>query len=203
MSSYSVHYRAVRPVRFTRMQLAIRLLAMLAFGAIGVTFGLVFMVAYLLLPAFAAARLVSNPVEFEIADAPRLVRMLHWLSAVFAWAWLVTDELPSREPSETVRLSIDGPTVNEPSRALWRVITGLPSALMLGLLSFFGGLVWLWAALTVLMSERVGSAPHRYLEGLQRWTFRLLAYQASLVEEYPPFTLHESRPWRHEPTTVG
>lgn len=203
MSSYPVHFSAVVPPRFTRMQLAIRLLAMLAFGAIGVSLGAVFMVAYLLLPAYAAMRLASHPVAYEVRDAPRLVRALHWLAAVYSWAWLVTDDLPSVEPSETVRLSVEGPPATEPSRALWRVLTGLPSALVLTLLAAVGGLVWLWAAVTVLLREQVGSGAHRFLEGLQRWTLRLLVYQASLVQEYPPFTLSDSRPFRREPTAAS
>lgn len=56
-------------------------------------------------------------------------------------------------------------------------------------LGAIGVLVWLWAALSVLVGERVGAGAFRYLVGLPRWSLRLLAYQASLVEAYPPFPL--------------
>ncbi len=52
--------------------------------------------------------------------------------------------------------------------------------------------VWAWAALSILLWERVGPGAFDYLVGLQRWSIRLLAYQASLVDEYPPFSLSEA-----------
>jgi len=43
----------------------------------------------------------------------------------------------------------------------------------------------------ILVAQRVGPHAFAYLVGLQRWSIRLLAYQASLVDEYPPFSLSE------------
>jgi len=74
---------------------------------------------------------------------------------------------------------------------LVRVITGLPSALALGFLCWIGVFVWMWAALTILFAERVGPGALAYLTGLQRWSVRLLVYQAGLVDAYPPFSLSD------------
>lgn len=63
---------------------------------------------------------------------------------------------------------------------------------MLALVGMVGMLVWLWAALSILFTLHVGGGAFHFLEGLQRWTMRLLVYQASLVEAYPPFSFGDS-----------
>ncbi|MBE7454234.1 MAG: DUF4389 domain-containing protein [Kofleriaceae bacterium] len=195
MSTYPVHLQVVRPQRFTRLQHAIRVLAFVALGVLGISFGALFLAAYLGLPAFVASRLAGQrAAPAEPGDAPRLTRLLHWMAAVSAWTGLTAEHLPARSPEETVRFEIEGQTHPTPASALWRVLTGLPSALVLAVLGCLGGLVWLWAALSVLITERVGDGAHHYLEGLQRWSVRLLAYQASLVDEYPPFSFADAPP---------
>ena len=76
-------------------------------------------------------------------------------------------------------------------RQFWFLSSILPSALVLGLLSLFGALVWLWAVLSILLNQTVPRSAWAYLSGVQRYTYRLLAYQAALVDEYPPFALSE------------
>ncbi len=74
---------------------------------------------------------------------------------------------------------------------------------MLAILCWIGVFVWLWAALSILLFERVGPDAFGYLVGLQRWSIRLLAYQASLVDEYPPFSFTEPPAADHvAPTTA-
>ena len=118
-----------------------------------------------------------------------LVRALRWFAAVSAWCGLTADHLPGRSPDETVAVELHGGTARPtPRAAIARVLTGLPSALVLALLGCIGNLVWLWAALSILVHERVGPRAFAYLAGLQRWSVRLLAYQAALVDDYPPFS---------------
>jgi hypothetical protein len=200
MIHYPVHYAAEKPVRFTRLQLALRVVAFLVIGMVGLSLSLVLAIAYLALPAFAAARLAGQPdgSAYLSEDGPRVRRMLSWLSAVFAWLGLVTDRIPQRDPHEAVRLSIDpdarGATEPTASSALWRILAGLPSAIVLALLYFVGAFVWLWSAIRILLSEEVGDAAHAYLTGVQRWTMRLLSYQASLVDTYPPYGFEDEPP---------
>jgi hypothetical protein len=193
---YPVRYHVDRPARFMRLRLLIRLLAFVVLGLLGLSLGLLFWAAYVGLAIFAAARLSEprDPAAYMEEDGPRVLRGLTWFAAVFAWMGLVTDRLPHRSPQEVVRIDIERSGSPTTASALWRLLIGLPSALVLCLLGVIGWFVWVWAALCVLVNERVGDVALAYLTGLQRWTVRLLAYQASLVEAYPPFSFDESPP---------
>jgi hypothetical protein len=46
---------------------------------------------------------------------------------------------------------------------------------------------------SILADTRAGAWTFRFLEGVERWMLRLLAYQAGLVDAYPPFALSEDR----------
>lgn len=196
MTSYPVHYQVAQPLRFDRLQLLVRLVAFCALGLLGLSFGLVFFVAYLALPVLAASRLTLErpPAAYAEQDGPRILGAMRWFAAVCAWAGLVSDRLPARTPDETLTLTVEGLTRPTSTSAIWRVATGLPSALVLAILGWIGVLVWVWAALSVLLFERVGAGAFDYLVGLQRWSIRLLAYQASLVDEYPPFSFADDGP---------
>jgi len=196
MTQYPVEYHAKHPQRFSVVQLALRLVVFIVLGALGISFGLLFFVLYLGLPAFAAIRIQSGGHQRYLSvDGPNIVGMLRWVAAVCAWTGLVVDRLPQRDPAELVTLSVkhwDGqPT---PGTALARVVTGLPSALFLLIVGFVGTFVWLWAALSILFTHNVGSNAHAFLEGVQRLCLRLLVYQASLVESTPPATLQDDAP---------
>lgn len=193
MIPHPVHYSVDRPERFTRLQLLIRVLAFIVLGIVGLSLGLVFMAAYLGLPLFAAARLSGRPEpgSYLDEDGPRLTRLLSWFAAVYSWFGLVSVRLPDRTPGEVVRVEIERGGQPTTASALWRLLLGLPSALALWLLSLIGCLVWLWAAITILLHERVGGGAFDFLAGLQRWAVRLLAYQASLIDEYPPFSFDD------------
>lgn len=196
-TAYPVHYSVERPLRFSRINLLVRVLAFLAIGVIGLSFGTVFLFAYLALPVFAAIRISgADPAAYYRQDGPRVVAALRWLAAICAWAGLVAERLPSRAPAETVTIEIEDTPhrVLSPSSAIWRVLAGIPSALVLAILGWLGMFVWLWAALSILFTERVGPGAFHYLVGLQRWSVRLLAYQAALVDEYPPFSFSDAPP---------
>lgn len=195
-ATYPVHYHVDPPPRFTRLQLLIRVVAFCALGMIGLSFGAVFICAYVALPVVAAIRVSSRSAEkYAREDGPTVFAALRWFAAASAWAGLIAEQLPTRVPEETVKITVE-PTVNPqttPSSAMWRIVKGLPSAIVLGLLCWIGTLVWLWAALSILFVQRVGPGAFNFLVGLQRWSIRLLAYQASLVDEYPPFDVSDSQ----------
>jgi len=193
MLNYPVHYQVEPPALFTRLELFARFLAFLLIGILGVSFGSVFVLAYLALPVVAATRISSRGADVYLRDdAPRLARALRWYDAVCAWAGLVTDRLPAQTHDETILLSIEPGGHPTARSALLRVFHGLPSAIVLAVLLWVGALVWIWAALSILFHRRVGSAAFAYLVGLQRWSIRLLAFQASLVEPYPPFSFDDA-----------
>jgi len=193
-TSYPVHYAVPYPTRFTRLQLLLRILVFCVLGMVGLSFGLALLVGFAALPVFAALRLTSRgdaPHAYVTEDGPRVTALLRWFAAVSAWAGLIADELPRRSPDETVRVEVDPDARPTPGSALVRLITGIPSAIVLGALCWVGMFVWIWAALSVLVREHVGVHAFNYLVGLQRWSIRLLAYQASLVDEYPPFSFSD------------
>jgi Domain of unknown function (DUF4389) len=196
--TYPLHYSVERPLHFSRRQLLLRVFAFCLLGLLGLSFGAVLFAAYVLLPAFATGRLASGRTVETYAreDGASVLRALHWLAAVSAWAGLTADRLPSSSPAETVGLELSSapPASSSPGAALWRLISGLPSAFALTVMCWVGTLVWLWAAISVLLFGRVGRGAFDYLVGLQRWSLRLLAYQAYLVAEYPPFTFDDSLP---------
>jgi Domain of unknown function (DUF4389) len=195
-ATYPVSYSLDRPARFSRLQLAVRVVAFLALGVLGLSFGTVFFFGYLALPVFAAIRLARDDTAatYLTADGPRVVTALRWFAAISAWVSLLAEHLPARSPDETVALRVEPDARPTVSAAIWRVITGLPSAFVLALLGALGVLVWLWAALSVLITQEVGPGAFAYLSGVQRWSVRLLAYQASLVDEYPPFSFAAAPP---------
>ena len=190
MRAYPVRLTVAPSERFTRLQLVIRLLAFVVLGMLGLSLGALFIAAYLALPGFAAARLGAGrgARAYLEEDGPRVLRALGWFAAIYAWFGLATDRLPLRSPDESVRLEVEPAGQPTPASALLRILVGLPSALVLALLGCIACLVWLWAALQIVVRERVSSGPIAFLVGMQRWATRLLVYQASLVDEYPPFS---------------
>jgi hypothetical protein len=195
MTSYPVRYSIEHPPRSSRINLLVRAAALIALGALGLSLGTVFLVAYLILPVYAVSRL-SGPGDlaaYRREEGPRIVAALRWLAALGAWAGLTAEQIPGRSPQETVMLEIDeAAPAAMTSSPIWRVLTGIPSALVLAFLCWIGTFVWLWAALSILVRERVGAGAFQYLVGLQRWSIRLLAYQAALVDEYPPFSFSDA-----------
>jgi len=191
MLAYPVHYTVEKPSRYTRLQLGIRLIASLALGLLGLSLGLIYLVAYVVAPAYAASRLSSGGAYLR-EDGPKVARALSWFAAVYAWFALVTDGLPARAPDERVQVVVEPMGTPSAGSAAWRLLLGLPSAFALAILGCIGGLVWLWSVLNVLFFERVGDGAHAYLVGVQRWSVRLLAYQASLVDVYPPFSFDDA-----------
>lgn len=197
MNHYPVHYSVEQPTHFSRPQLLIRILAFVAIGMLGISFGGALWFLYLVLPVFAAIRLGARgqASRYVDDDGPRVFKVLHWFAVISAWAALVVENLPTRRPEERVSLIIDEGAAPHPNATspIWRVFTGLPSALVLIVLSIIGVFAWLWAALSILINERVATGAFNYLVGLQRWSLRLLAYQAALVDDYPPFSFSDHR----------
>ena len=196
-SNYPVHYAIEPPPRFTRLQLLIRLLAFCVIGMLGLSFGAVFLVGFIALPVFAAVRLSSRDTaqhSYVTDDGPGVIAALRWFAALSAWFGLIAEHLPTRSPDETVRIEVEATAHPTSSSALFRLLSGLPSALVLGLLCWLGMFVWLWAAFSILFTERVGMGAFNFLVGVQRWSIRLLAYQAALVDDYPPFSFSDLAP---------
>ncbi|MCH7523061.1 MAG: hypothetical protein IH920_04735 [Chloroflexi bacterium] len=147
-TDYPVTFDVVRPERFERTQVFLRILLLIIIsivtGAVGWIFGLV----YLLLPVLAAI-LVSNRgrERFIEEEGARVSGWLRWLVAFYAYLIILTDRFPTERPGEIVRFEVragGSPTVGS---ALLRLIYSIPNAFVFVLLGIVSVVVWLIAAL--------------------------------------------------------
>jgi Domain of unknown function (DUF4389) len=60
---------------------------------------------------------------------------------------------------------------------------------VLALLGYVAAIAWIIAAVLVLVDGHYPANLWRFLFGIVRWEACLVAYVASLVDQYPPFTL--------------
>lgn len=190
----SVSLDVERPPVFRRAHVLPRLGLLIVVGWVGHPWGLL----WLGLPAIAAI-LVSQKGGQRYLDenGPAAIRVLHWILDLTAYLALLTDELPGRGDHPT-RFGVErsgSPTVGS---ALLRVLYAIPSLIVLAILSFVGSIVWFVALLLVVFEETYPEGLWRFLLGLVRFEACLLAYLASLVDDYPPFTLETTH---HQPST--
>jgi Domain of unknown function (DUF4389) len=174
-----------RPPVFQRAHVFLRIALLVLIGWIGHPFGLL----WLGLPVVAAV-LVSQKGGQRYLDenGGTVTRVLNWILELVAYLALMTDELPG-QTEHPVRLRVErsgSPTVGS---ALLRILYAIPNLIVLAILAFVGAIVWLIAAVLVLVKENYPDSLWRFLLGLVRWEAWLLAYLASLVDRYPPFTL--------------
>jgi Domain of unknown function (DUF4389) len=143
--------------------------------------------------AFPVAFEVERPPVFQRAHvflrvALLVTRALNWILDLVAYLALLTDQLPG-QGEHPVRFLVErsgSPTVGS---ALLRILYAIPSLIVLAILTFVGAIVWVIAVVFVLVDENYPNSLWRFLLGLVRWEAWLLAYLASLVDRYPPFTL--------------
>lgn len=189
-TAYPVTFDVSRPEKFERPHVFLRvlvaiILAILA-GAIGWILGLV----YLVFPVLAAIFVSQKGSEKYLEeDGPRMTGWLRWVLALYAYLGILTDRFPTEKPEEIVRFEVStggSPTVGS---ALLRLIYSIPSAFVLGLLSIASAVIWVIAAVMVLIQESYPGGLYNFQRGILRWEARLLGYHASLVDEYPPFAL--------------
>ena len=174
-----------RPPVLERAHVLLRVGLLVVVGWIGHPLGLL----WLGLPVVSAI-LVSQKggKRYLDEDGPVVTRVLGWILAVTAYVALLTDRLPGRG-EQPVRFRVErsgAPTVGS---ALLRILYAIPSLIVLAILTFVGAIVWVIAAVLVLVGETYPDSLWRFLLGIVRWEACLVAYLASLVDRYPPFAL--------------
>ncbi|HEX3475289.1 MAG TPA: DUF4389 domain-containing protein [Kofleriaceae bacterium] len=187
--SYPVQIDTTSPLRFDRVQLALRLVIAIALGWVGISASWLGCVLFLALPVIAAVAISTRGAQAYLDDTgPRVWRVVSWLLAFSAYMLLLTDRFPTGEPTGVqVQIQPDGhPTT---SSALLRLIMSLPSAIVLALLGFVSSVLFVVGAVMILIEERVPAGILGFQRGVLRWQARLAGYHASLVDEYPPFSL--------------
>ncbi|HEY6033275.1 MAG TPA: DUF4389 domain-containing protein [Kofleriaceae bacterium] len=177
------------PAHFDRVQLVLRLVLVILLAWVGLSTGWLGIAFYLLLPAAAAIAVSSEGRDVYRQDfAPQLWRVLRWVFELSAYMMLLTDRFPTAD-GELVHADIritGQPTIGS---ALGRLVTSIPSALVLGVLGIGSTILTVIAVIVVLAAAPMPGWILAYQRGVLRWQARLAAYHASLVDEYPPFAL--------------
>ncbi len=189
--TYPVQLDVTSPPRFDRIQLLLRLALAIALGWIGITAGWIMCLLFLTLPVVAAIAVSTRGARAYIDDlGPQLWRAIGWLLALSAYMLLLVDRFPLGESSDVhLELRLTGqPTTGS---AMLRLITSIPSGFVLGLLGIVSSVMFVVGAVTILVDNTVPASILAFLRGVLRWQARLVAYHASLVDEYPPFSFEE------------
>jgi hypothetical protein len=190
MASYAATFDIAPPQKFDRIHIAIRVLIIIVLGILGGVIGWLYGAVYLAIPVAAAILISQRGAERYLADAnDNMTKWLRYLLAFYAYMGLLTDRLPNEEPKETLQFEVATSGSPTAGSALLRIILAIPSAIVLGLLGIVAGILMLYAAIMILIQETYPEGVYNFLRGVIRWEARLLAYVASLVDEYPPFAL--------------
>jgi hypothetical protein len=181
---YPVGFDVVRPPTFQRAHVLLRIAVLVVIGWIAHPIGLL----WLGVPVVTAI-LISQKGGRRYMDeeGATVTRVLGWIVELAAYLALVTDRLPGESPRASFRVERSGaPTMGG---ALLRIVNVIPNLIVLAILTFVGALVWMIAVVCVLVSETYPEGMWRFLLGIIRWEACVLAYLASLVDRYPPFSL--------------
>jgi hypothetical protein len=189
-TSYPVTFDVARPEKFERPQVFLRILVAVILSILGGALGWIFGLVYLVLPVVAAIFVSQKGGEKYLAeDGPRVTGWLRWIVAFYAYLGILTDRFPTEKPEEIVRFEVQTSGTPTVGSALLRLIYSIPSAFVLSILSIVSAVIWLIAAVMVLVQESYPEGLFNFQRGILRWEARLLGYHASLVEQYPPFAL--------------
>jgi hypothetical protein len=200
MTAYPVQLDVSSPPRFDRMQLLVRLGIAFLLGFLGISLGWVWSLLFFALPIFAAIAISTRSADFYVQTmSQRVWSALIWLLSFTAFMLLLVDRLPV---DKTNLVNAEMHTTGRPTvgSALLRLVTSIPSAFVWCLLGIVSCVLWLVAFVAILFTRTVPASITSFQTGYLRWLARLVAYHASLVEEYPPFELssrHDSRAAGH------
>ena len=112
----------------------------------------------------------------------------------YAYMALATDKFQTDDPEEVIQFGVT--TTGKPSvgNALMRLILAIPHAIVLFFLGIAFVVIWLVAAGSILVNGNQPGWTEDFIRSYLRWIARLLAYMASLVDEYPPFSFGGDAP---------
>jgi hypothetical protein len=199
MHEHAVTVDVTSPPHFDRLQLLLRILLAAALGWIGITGGWLTCALYVSLPIIAAIAASSlGSTQYLEGFGIRVWRVLSWLLQLSAYMLLLVDRFPTGDDSNPrIEIRVSG----KPSAgsALVRLITAIPSWIVLAVLWIPSSILVFVAALFILFGARMPQTILAYQRGILRWQARALAYHASLVEEYPPFAFDSDASAESEP----
>jgi hypothetical protein len=176
------------PQQFERGQTLTRVLLILVIyfvlsGVVGII--------WWVLPIFGAIMISQKGPERYLEEAEKgPVTWIRLVLGFWTYAALLSDKLPLESPSEVAfKVQTNGsPSVG---KALLRIILVIPHAIVLAVLGWIAGLLWIVTVVSVLMNGVYPEWTYNYFRGYFGWLARVLAYLGSLVDEYPPFSFDD------------
>ena len=188
MAGYGVIFDIQQQQRYARVQIAIRVLIIIIASLLSFAVSPILGLIYLAIPVMAAIYISQKGAAGYLADHEQsMTRWLRLLLAVYAYLIILTDRLPNEDPKETLRFDVEPRGEPSAGGVLLRIITSIPHWFVLGLLGIIGGILLLVAAIMVLIQESYPEGIFNFQRGIMRWSARVYAYMAGLVQEYPPF----------------
>lgn len=184
---YGVTLEIAPPGRMQQSHVALRILtAIIIYILPGSAFLLFY---YLAVPALVAFLVLRKGGErFIMEDGPRFVRWGRYLLAALAYILFATDRVPSEDQEQTLHLAVQTSGIPTEQSALLRIVYTLPHVAALFLLGLVYIVLWPVTAIYILADETYPDWIFSFTHGYLRWISRVLAYHASLVESYPPFS---------------
>lgn len=193
-----------RPALYQRRHVLVRLAVLLAVFALAAflwfadlkflsyTVGLswIFGIGYLITPILVAVKVWrKGPKRFLREDGPWLQDKVRRTVALSAYLNALTDK-----PSEGVDIEVTMAGRPTPASAALRLFATLPSLLLMAVVYLVSFLPWTVMIILIMLRRTYPRGLYEFLAAMVRWQARLLAYHASLIDEYPPLTLQvESR----------
>lgn len=200
--AYPVTFDIQAPDRFDKVHVAIRVLIVIVLALLVGSVGWIWGAAYLIFPIAAAILISQRGADRFLEDSDSNVTLwLRYVAAFYAYIGMLTDRFINEDPIETLQLSVHPDGEPTPGSALLRIIIGIPHAIVLAILAIAFIVVLPLAAIWILVDERYPSWAYDFSRGWLRWATRLLAYMASLTDEYPPFTFEGGSAELEEPGT--
>lgn len=189
-AAYPVTFDMTPPERMHRPHVAIRILVIIVLGFI-LSVASFLGIFYLGIP-IAAAILISQKGSdrFLQENGPKFVRWGRYLVAAITYMLFMTDRLPNEDPEQTVDLQATPSGSHTVGSALLRIIYVIPHGIVLGILGIAFIVLIPVAAISILINETVPSWVFNFVRGYVRWETRVLAYYASLTDQYPPFSFN-------------
>ena len=143
------------------------------------------------LPIFGAILISQKGPQKYLEEAEKgPVTWIRLVLGFWTYAALLSDKLPLENPGEVAfKVQTNGtPSVGQ---ALLRIIMVIPHAIVLAILGWIAGIVWIITVFSVLMSGSYPEFAYNYVRGYFKWMARVFAYLGSLVDEYPPFSFDD------------
>jgi hypothetical protein len=184
-ASDPIAFEVERPPTFDRAHVFARLALLAVLGWVVQPVGL-FWLGLPVVAAFLISR--KGGQRYLDEDGATVAGVLTWVLDFVAYLALLTDKLPGGA-EHSVRLQVERRGSPTARSALLRILNAIPSLIVLSVLTWVGTVIWMTALAFVLLNGRYPASMWRFLCGLVQWDARLLAYLASLVDEYPPFAL--------------